>query len=172
MNEAISSAPVRTAGAQRVTTRLAWDDGFALGEERMDQTHRDFVHCVDALLTSDDEALEAALAAFEQHARAHFAEEEEAMRVSRYDSARCHVDEHAAVLESLRQVKVAQAQGRTEVVRAFAVALADWFPGHTDVMDKGLASWLARQRWGGSPIAISRAGASCSPSHTAHRTSL
>ena len=144
------------SGTQRLMPRLAWDDGFALGQQEMDLAHREFVDCVDALLTSDDEALEAALAVFERHARTHFAQEEEAMRSSRYDSARCHVDEHAAVLESLRQVKAALAQGRTEVVRAFAVALADWFPGHTEVMDKGLASWLARQRWGGTPMAVTR----------------
>ena len=102
-----SPAPAGQAGAQRLMPRLAWDDGFALGEQGMDLAHREFVDCVDALLTSDDDALEAALADFERHARTHFAQEEEAMRSSRYDSARCHVDEHAAVLESLRQVKAA-----------------------------------------------------------------
>ncbi len=60
------------------------------------------------------------------------------------------------MLESLREVKVALGQGRVDVVHAFAIALADWFPGHTRVMDKGLASWLARQRWGGAPVLVSR----------------
>lgn len=141
-----------------IPSSLAWDERFVLGEESMDLMHREFVRCVDALLSSDTGALDAALAAFERHVRSHFAEEEEAMRVSRYDSARCHVEEHAAVLESLREVKIAFGQGRADVVRAFAIALADWFPGHTRVMDQGLATWLARQRWGGAPVLISKLG--------------
>ena len=43
-----------------------------------------------------------------------------------------------------------------QVVRAFAQALADWFPEHARVMDLGLARWLVQRQLGGSPIVLRR----------------
>jgi hemerythrin len=131
-----------------------WRDDYALGHDAMDNTHREFVACVDALLHAEDNALAAALDAFADHARRHFAEEDLAMRQTAYGSAGCHVDEHAAVLKSVDEVRTALARGNTAVVRAFAHALADWFPEHARVMDMGLARWLVQRRLGGSPVVI------------------
>lgn len=132
-----------------------WRDGFALGHHSMDETHREFVDCVVAMLRAqDDGALVAALAAFTEHAERHFAEEDQAMRDTVYGSAGCHIDEHAAVLASAREVRVALEQGHAHVVRAFAQALADWFPEHARVMDMGLARWLVQRRLGGAPVVI------------------
>lgn len=131
-----------------------WHDDYALGHEAMDDTHREFVACVDTLLRADDDALAAALDAFAEHAYRHFAEEDLAMRQTGYGSAGCHVDEHAAVLTSVDQVRAALGQGRIEVVHAFARALADWFPEHVRVMDMGLARWLVQRRLGGAPVVI------------------
>jgi hemerythrin len=131
-----------------------WRDDFALGHDAMDGIHHEFVTCVDALLRADDDALAAALDAFADHARRHFAEEDLAMRQTAYGSAGCHVDEHAAVLKSVDEVRTALARGNTAVVRAFARALADWFPEHARVMDMGLARWLVQRRLGGSPMVI------------------
>jgi len=133
---------------------FGWSEDYALGHEAMDDTHREFVACVDALLCCQDDALAAALEAFAVHARRHFAEEDLAMRQTAYGSAGCHVDEHAAVLQSVAEVQAALAQGRTGVVRAFARALADWFPEHARVMDLGLARWLVQRRLGGSPVLL------------------
>jgi hemerythrin len=131
-----------------------WNDDYALGHESMDDAHREFVCCVDAMLRADDGALAAALDAFADHARRHFAEEDAAMQQTAYGSAGCHIDEHAAVLKSLDEVRAAFAQGRTAVVRSFAAALANWFPEHASVMDQGLARWLVERRLGGSPVVI------------------
>jgi hypothetical protein len=43
----------------------------------MDDTHREFVACVDALLTASDAQIPEALEAFIQHAEAHFKQENE-----------------------------------------------------------------------------------------------
>ena len=139
---------------------FAWRDEFELGHEGMDETHREFVACVQALLLAPDDDLAAALDAFGCHAKRHFGEEDEAMRQSNYGSAGCHVDEHAAVLKSLTEVQAALAHGRVDVVRSFACALADWFPGHASVMDQGLARWLIERRLGGAPVRIHRLTAS------------
>lgn len=133
---------------------FAWQEEFALGHEAMDEIHREFVDCVDAMLRVDEAGLRAALDAFAEHARRHFGEEDEAMRATGYGSAGCHVDEHAAVLKSVDEVRAALVLGHAHVVRSFARALADWFPQHATVMDMGLSRWLVQHRLGGSPVVI------------------
>jgi len=136
--------------------RLTWRDEFLVGHGEMDSTHREFVDCVDALLCAPDGQQGTALDAFADHVKRHFNEEDSAMRDSNYGSAGCHTDEHAAVLKSLEEVRCALAQGRHDVVRDFALALADWFPRHAEVMDLGLARWLNQRRLGGSPVLIQK----------------
>jgi hemerythrin len=133
---------------------FTWSDAFEVGHEEMDATHREFVSCVDALLRAPDDRLAPRLEALAEHAKRHFAEEDEAMRRGAYNAGGCHVEEHAAVLKSLDEVRVALREGRPAVVRAFAEALADWFPEHARVMDLGLARWMVQQRLGGAPILI------------------
>ncbi|WP_176046413.1 hemerythrin domain-containing protein [Burkholderia sp. BCC1644] len=133
-----------------------WNDDYALGHGPMDDTHHEFVACVNALLTTPDDDLGRALDAFAAHAHSHFGDEDTAMRETAYGSAGCHIDEHAAVLQSTGEVRAALAEGRPQVVRAFARALAGWFPEHVRVMDQGLARWLVQQQLGASPVVIRR----------------
>jgi hemerythrin len=135
---------------------FVWDDDYALGHLSMDDTHREFVECVDTLLTTTDDNLAAALEAFAEHARSHFVEEDDSMRNTAYGSAGCHIDEHAGVLKSLDEVRNALAEGRPQVVRSFARALVDWFPEHVRVMDQGLARWLIQRQLGAAPVVIRR----------------
>ncbi|MFM0128868.1 bacteriohemerythrin [Paraburkholderia sediminicola] len=136
--------------------RFVWDDDYSLGHQTMDETHHEFVACVHTLLTTENENLENALEAFAEHARRHFDDEDASMRETAYGSAGCHIDEHAAVLRSLDDVRAMLADGRTEVVRSFARALMDWFPEHVRVMDQGLARWLIQRQLGASPVVIRR----------------
>jgi hemerythrin len=138
----------------RLPPQFTWDAQFAVGHDEMDDTHHEFVACVDEMLRVADEHLPRALEAFAAHAQRHFAEEDRWMAESAYENARCHIDEHAAVLKSVDEVRAALAQGRCDVARSFANALADWFPEHARVMDQGLARWLVKQRLGGSPVVI------------------
>ncbi|CAL8479425.1 bacteriohemerythrin [Caballeronia sp. S22] len=138
------------------TDGFTWQDDYALGHPTMDETHHEFVACVNALLTVDEAQLEHALDAFAKHARHHFGDEDDAMRDSVYGSAGCHIDEHAAVLRSLDDVRAMLAKGRMDVVRSFARALAEWFPEHVRVMDQGLARWLVQQKLGASPVVVRR----------------
>lgn len=135
---------------------FTWQDDFSLDHRTMDETHREFVECVHALLTVEDDQLGQALNSFTEHAHRHFGEEDVAMRETVYGSAGCHIDEHAAVLKSASEVRAMLAEGRTQVVRSFAQALVDWFPEHVRVMDQGLARWLVQRQLGGSPVVIQR----------------
>lgn len=140
----------------RLLAGFAWAEDYALGHQAMDETHHEFVACVHTLLTTGDENLESALETFAEHARRHFDDEDASMRETAYGSAGCHIDEHAAVLRSLDDVRAMLTNGRTEVVRSFARALVDWFPDHVRVMDQGLARWLVQRQLGASPVVIRR----------------
>lgn len=135
---------------------FAWSDAFVLGHEPMDATHREFVDLVGALQRAPDERLPALLAQFEAHARRHFAEEDRWMRDTEFPPRDCHIDEHAAVLRSLEQVRELADAGDLSEVRRLADALADWFPGHADWLDSALAHWLCKRAYGGKPVIVRR----------------
>ncbi|HRP22578.1 hemerythrin domain-containing protein [Thauera sp.] len=133
-----------------------WDDRYLLGYNAMDDTHREFVSLVNALLTVDDAQLPAALDAFAAHAEDHFAQENSWMETDGFPARDCHVDEHDKVLASVREVQQLLAEGNVEVVRELAVALMEWFPGHADYMDSALALWMVKRSHGGAPLVFRR----------------
>lgn len=133
-----------------------WTDGYLLGYEPMDATHREFVECVDALLGADDAHVPAALDAFIDHALRHFAQERHWMEASQFPARACHVEEHDKVMASVLQVRSLVAQGDCRYVRELALELARWFPGHADQMDSALAQWMVRKSLGGAPVVLRR----------------
>lgn len=133
-----------------------WSDRYLLGHSGMDETHREFVELVDALLRVPDADLPAALTAFERHAVAHFEQENRWMSQDGFPARDCHVDEHDKVLASVRDVQAALAEGNTGLCRELAQALMDWFPGHADYMDSALAQWLVKRSHAGAPLVFRR----------------
>lgn len=141
------------------TTSFTWDDRYLLGHPAMDDTHREFVSCVQALLSAPDAQLPAALDAFARHARAHFGEEDRWMADNGFPAADRHRDEHARVLASVAEVQAALTTGNSELVRELARALQAWFPAHADYLDSALAQWLVKRSHGGAPLVFRRAPA-------------
>lgn len=133
-----------------------WTDRYLLGYTAMDDTHREFVTLVDTLLTAPDAGLAQALDAFAAHAVAHFEQEDGWMRGTDFPAADCHIDEHAKVLASVREVQQELAAGNVDLVRELAQALMDWFPGHADYMDSALAQWMVKRSHGGAPLVFRR----------------
>jgi hemerythrin len=138
------------------TPEFPWSDRYLLGYKPIDDTHREFVDCVDALLTVSDDKVAEALEAFARHAEAHFAQEDEWMNTDGYPARDCHVDEHAKVMDSVREVQQLVVQGNVEVARDLARALMDWFPGHADYMDSALATWMVKKSHQGRPLVLRR----------------
>ncbi len=138
---------------------FAWDDRYLLGHAAMDDTHREFVERVDALLTADDAALPEALAAFARHAEAHFAQENAWMEAHGFPARECHIDEHNKVLASVYAVQQQLVDGDVELCRELASALMVWFPGHADYLDSALAGWLVKRTHGGAPLVLRRSHA-------------
>lgn len=135
---------------------LQWHDGLLLGYQPMDATHEEFVLCVAALQRASAAELPARLEAFAEHAVRHFGEEDRWMEQTQFPARGCHINEHAAVLKSVREVQALLAQGDTEPCRRLAKELVQWFPGHADYLDSALAHWMCKQRLGGKPVVIRR----------------
>ena len=135
---------------------LTWGDHLLMGYAPMDDIHQEFVDIISQLETADDAQLPALLQAMELHLQHHFAEEDQWMNSTAFPPRDCHIDEHAAVLKSVAEVREKLAQGDVAVCRSLIAALADWFPGHATHLDSALAHWLFKQRFGGKPVVIRR----------------
>jgi hemerythrin len=143
---------------------IHWSDAFALGYPAMDESHREFVDDLRALLTAPDEGLGAALDVFAAHLTSHFSREEGWMNATEFPARECHADEHAAVLLSVREVQAmladaAQASRRFGVARELALELERWFPAHADYLDSALSHWMSRRAHGGAPVVLRRSAA-------------
>lgn len=139
------------------TRTFPWTDAYLLGYTPMDETHREFVEIVDALLSCPAEEFIRHLDAFVEHADAHFSQEREWMAATDFPAMDCHVNEHNAVMKSVREVREHIAGGGDVANgRELAKELANWFPGHADYMDASLAQWMVKKRMGGTPVVLRR----------------
>jgi hemerythrin len=135
---------------------IAWSDAFVLGYGPMDDVHEEFVTLVQAMQQAPDNELAGLLAAFLMHAKAHFDAEDAWMVETDFPARGCHIDEHAAVMRSVRQVQARLAGGDYAVARRLADELASWFPAHADYLDSALAHWMCKRRLGGKPVVLRR----------------
>jgi len=137
-------------------TTFQWDDSLLLGEPQMDRVHQEFVEIVARLQAADDEALTPLLEEFATHTRAHFEMENQWMVELAFPPRECHIDEHAAVMKSVDDVRALLAQGNTEVCRRLVQELVQWFPSHAHHLDSALSHWVSKRRTGGKPVVIRR----------------
>jgi hemerythrin len=137
---------------------LVWSDARVLGFAPMDDVHEEFYVVALQLVTCTDATAAAAIGQFEQHAVSHFDQEDEWMRSTNFPPRDCHIDEHAAVLKSVGEVREAVEQGRAgaELVQDLGMSLFAWFPGHADYLDSALAAWMTKQTMGGKPVVFRR----------------
>jgi hemerythrin-like metal-binding protein len=135
---------------------LQWSDALLLGYGPMDAVHREFVDTVQALQTAQDADLPRCLEALVAHARSHFETEDLWMVETDFPARACHIEEHAAVMASVEQVRQLLAQGNIAECRRLADEWARWFPGHADYLDSALAHWICKQRLGGTPVVLRR----------------
>jgi hemerythrin len=136
---------------------LLWTDALLLGYSAMDRMHEEFVHTVQALRDAPDDRLAEGLAQVRDHLEEHFGQEDQWMRETDFPPRDCHIDEHAAVLNSVREVQALLAQGgHFDTCRGLADELARWFPGHADYLDSALAAWLFKRQHGGKPVVVRR----------------
>jgi hemerythrin len=133
-----------------------WTDAYLLGYQPMDDTHREFVEVVNAMINAPDAEFAAHLDAFARHAETHFEQERAWMEKTGFPAKDCHNDEHDAVMKSVREVIKIVADGDVDEGRRLAAELRRWFPGHADYLDASLAQWLVKKSLGGAPIVVRR----------------
>lgn len=122
---------------------LNWGQDLMLGDPRMDETHEEFVDMVNAIRALPHADQLPAYRAFYQHTVDHFAAEERWMLATGFTADNCHASHHATILETMRAVEEHYLKGDAEIIERMMDAMAEWFPGHANSMDKGLALHLA-----------------------------
>jgi hemerythrin len=135
---------------------LVWSDLLLLGYPALDAMHSEFVECVSALQAASGVDVPIRLETVAAHLSRHFAQEDRWMLDTMFPPRDCHIDEHAAVLESLAQVQQQVSGGNLDAARHLAAALADWFPRHTAHLDSALSHWMCKQRWNAKPVVVRR----------------
>lgn len=133
-----------------------------LGDPALDGDHARLMDLIEQLFQATAGGAVPALDALRAHAADHFAVEDVDLRTMQDGNTQCHLDEHAAVLKSLDEVRevlvgdAAAAAAKTLLVRRLATQLRDWLPEHVQAMDAGVATHRMGQRFGGAPVKITR----------------
>ena len=133
-----------------------------LADRRMNDEHDELFRLVLAFQAAEPPGLVDAVIALRTHAALHFSLEDEDLRRSEDPNAQCHLDEHAAVLRSLDEVRAVLEQHgvppstKAALVQRLAVELRRWLPEHVREMDAGVATFRLQRRFGGSPVRVTR----------------
>jgi hemerythrin-like metal-binding protein len=132
-----------------------------LGDPTLDEDHTELQRLIDDMTGAPVHQVLEKLEALRAHAAKHFAVEDEDLRRMKDGNASCHLDEHAAVLKSLGEVRdiIAQGASSVEIVNMVVPLCAElnrWLPEHVQAMDAGVAIFRTKTRFGGAPIVISR----------------
>ena len=135
---------------------------LTLGDSVLDEDHLRHDDLVLQLRDAPLDEVSRRLEAVREHASRHFALEDIELRAMADGNAKCHLDEHAAVLNSLDEVMVVltqvdvAAEKKALLINRLATELLVWLPGHVHEMDAGVASHRSKQRFGGAPVKIAR----------------
>lgn len=120
---------------------LDWSDTLVLNQPELDHTHEEFVDLLNRFGDTLDRG-EDALPAFKAllaHTEEHFAMEERWMAATGFEPENCHSSQHAMVLNVMREVvRYAEELGDREPMPIVRQELAQWFPGHAEMMDAAL----------------------------------
>jgi len=131
-----------TTALEAPVSPLVWSNDLHTGDSRMDDTHEEFVTMLHQLLATPQDQHLPLYKSLLAHTVEHFAQEDRWMLATGFSADNCHAGQHATILETMRAVEVHYEGGDTEIITRLAEALAEWFPGHANSMDAGLALHL------------------------------
>ena len=139
----MSHNPQAIASASAIApATLPWTESLHTGDVRMDETHQGFVAMINQILATPEDQQLPLYKAFLTHTVEHFAQEERWMLATGFSADNCHAEHHATILETMRVVEAHYLDSDTTIITRMAEALAEWFPGHANSMDAGLAAHL------------------------------
>ena len=121
------------------STRLEWKDSYKIGDQAIDEQHRELFKRAAYLLaaTSHEGQVIAAMRLF-QYMRTHLSHEEELMRRLQYPDVDSHTREHHALMVRLNSISLKIAN--ESLVKAdLEEFIGDWFLNHMETADTELA---------------------------------
>ena len=123
---------------------VVWtDEKMALGNDDIDQTHREMVDLINAAVEADKTAFPQAFERLVRHTEEHFALERQLMEQSRDPARREHEHHHAKLLGELAALESRVKRGQQMFARSFvAERLPEWLHSHATSMDAMLAAHL------------------------------
>lgn len=127
-----------------------------LGYGPMDSIHAEFSELLELAAMPGPKDWPHLLQRIDTHLREHFETEDRWMRETDFPPRDCHMQEHAAVLQSSSEVLALSQQGDDSHALPFTQELARWFPGHADYLDSALAAWMCKRQFGGKPVVLHR----------------
>jgi hemerythrin-like metal-binding protein len=130
-------------------TLLDWRENFSIGIAEVDHEHRELIGLINSLHAAlgderGGERVEAFLGEIFADIAAHFALEERVMRERRYDGLAEHKADHERLLDQLRDMMDAQAEGAELDDAEFGDQLSEWFAGHFRTHDARFHHHLSR----------------------------
>lgn len=131
-----------------------WSDSLLLGHAAIDDEHERFAELINRMQRASASGMAQALDAVLQHATLHFAAENKLMLTTQFPPRDCHLQEHEAVLSTLRGVQQRLDCGGVDVARRLADELAAWFPAHVQHLDSALSHWLCKLQHGAKPMVL------------------
>ncbi len=119
---------------------MEWSESLELGLEPMDETHKEFVDCLNEMAGADAQHFLVAFDRFIEHTEAHFEQENRWMAAVGFPG--CHKAEHDRVLTVIHDVRKRVEQGDAFLGKRLVEELPGWFENHAGGMDAALAHYL------------------------------
>ena len=135
---------------------------MALGDPLLDRDHAELLRLSRALLDAPCGGALQALDRLRTEVREHFGREDADLQRLGGNNATCHLDEHAAVLQSLDEVHAilcdpaTSAEMAERLIASLSLEQVRWLPEHVREMDAGLAAVRSKSRFGGVPMRLTR----------------
>jgi len=131
-----------------------------LGDAQLDEDHAALHRLILSLRAAPLATAEQALSALHRHAADHFALEDEVLRANPNGNAKCHLDEHSAVLRTLQEVQLLLSQdeaspgAKANLLDRLTHQLLQWLPMHVSEMDAAVANERMQQRFGATAVRL------------------
>ena len=135
---------------------MLWSDNYLVGNELVDNDHKEIFSMVDRLLEDDfsgrPEKIKTVVGFLMDYVAKHFGNEEKLMVESSYPSTAAHIKQHAEFVK-VAQSFAAKLEGNLESVdlsMEVNEVIVDWLAEHVMISDKGMINhyrkWAAAKK--------------------------
>lgn len=128
---------------------IGWNDDLAVGNDLIDQQHKEFIETFTQLLTAcrshtAADAVPRVMHYLDDYLSFHFREEEHLMRSRGYPQMPDHVEQHSAFIVRVRELKreYDETGASLQVITHLNDTLLQWFLQHIRKYDKAFAAFL------------------------------